>query len=231
VPIVLAFDAAWGGLGVCLCTANAPIYCAHHALKGRAWRMAALIPVLRDLELRIADLHVHAHPSDPAPRVLIEKAPQVYAGRGNQAATAYSLGHLAGALELWACRPTWSYPWAVPSDVWRSWWWKRKPRGRKKCKIAAYNQVHGSPWRKWIDGLRVHDQPRDYEGPAVDVAEAILIGMGAARRLASPLTTGEAPAGPAVWSRARRDGTAHLQITTHPQLIPPISPPRPETTE
>lgn len=223
MPVVLSFDAGWGGLGWALCTANKPV-ASGHAVPGRkAWRMAAIRDLLGELEIRVADLQAHAGRADPRPRVVIEKAPPVYAGRGNQAATAWGMGELCGAIELWACRPTWEYPWLVTPDVWRRWWWSKPPRGRTKLKRAAIMQVQNSPWRAHLDGHAWDGrEPNDYEGAAGDVAEGILIGMGAARRIGQPMLTKkqQPPKGPSAWARARLDGTAYLQPAQHPQLHP-----------
>lgn len=227
MAIVLAFDASWGCLGWALCTANKPVRTGYAILKSRSWRMAALREVLAELEHHVADLSAHLRPGDSPPRVVIERAPKVYAGRGNQAAIGFGLGQIAGALELWGCRPAWSYPWLVGTDQWRRWWWHKLPRGRVACKTAAVREVERGPWRHHLDGLDRHrDREGDYEGPAVDVAEAILLGMGAARRDGSQLATpGEAPRGPVAWERARADGTAYLQEPRQPQLLP-NTPPR-----
>jgi len=229
MPIVIGLDAAWGGLGIAICTASRPVYVAHHKPGGKKWRTAALIEILQGLEHHVADLAAHSMPGDPLPRVVYEKAPRVYAGRGNQSATAYGLGTMAGGIEVWACRRSWAYPWNVTPDVWRRWWWAKPPKGRRKLKKAAYLQVINSPWKSLLDGLEIHKVPGDYEGPAVDLAEAILIGMGAARRLASPLTANEAPRGPVAWERERRRGTLS-RGTVHPQLIAPCDRPNQETT-
>lgn len=221
MPIVISFDASWGGLGWALCTANKPVASGHAKLGGRAWRMAALREVLAQLEHQVADLAAHSAPGDPQPRVVIERAPQVYS-RGNQAATGFGLGEIAGAIELWGCRPTWEYPWLIPPDVWRRYWWAKPPRRRARLKRQALLEVQRDPRMAphiadlaW-DG----SEPQDYEGPAGDVAEAILLGVGAARRIASPLTADEAPKGPADWRRARADGTAWSAPPSYPQLFP-----------
>lgn len=221
MPIVLAFDAGWGGTGWALCTANKPVATGYAKPGGKTWRMVALRELLGQLEHQVADLAAHSHPNDPQPRVVIERAPKFYAGRGNQAAIGFGMGEIAGAIELWGCRPTWEHPWLVTPDVWRRWWWSKPPRGRTKLKRAAVMQIQGSPWRAEIEGLaRDGREPQDFEGPAGDVAEAILLGIGAARRIASPLTVNDAPKGPAAWKRARADGSAWTAPPSYPQLFP-----------
>jgi hypothetical protein len=219
MAIVLGMDAAWGGLGWVLCTSNKPVAWGHVKLASRAWRMADLRDQLHQIEHHVADLQAHSRPGDAPPRLVIEKPPPVYAGRGNQAATGIGMGECIGAIELWGCRPVWDYPWLVDPKIWRRWWWSKPPRGRRRCKIAAFDEVRRSPWAGLLDGLDRDRKPGDHEGPAVDMAEACLIGMGAARRLGSVLSAGEAPKGPRKWARARADGTAFVLPPQHPELL------------
>lgn len=219
MPIVIGMDAAWSGLGWAVCTLSGPFEVGHIKLSQKTWRMAILIEQLQYIEHVIAELEIRAHPDDNPPRVVIERAPKVYS-RGNQASIGFGLGEIAGAIEVWACRPPWDYPWMPTPDEWRKWWWhSRKRQGRTALKRMAVGEVQRNLWSKCLEPFPLHVEPNDFEGPGVDVAEAILLGMGAARRIASPLVQGEAPAGPAAWKKARKDGTAYDVQQIHPQLF------------
>lgn len=209
MPVVIGVDAGWGGMGIALCTAARPVQVWPAELGRRSWRMAALVELLEEVEAAVCDLQAHAGPNDPPPRVVIEHAPPVYAGRGNQAATGWGMGELAGAIELWGCRRGWAYPWLPSTSAWRSWWWSTLPKGRAAIKRLAYDTA-AVQWGHHLQGLptdkTITESKRrkvlPYEGLGVDVAEAMLLGVGAARRIASPLIPpDEVPAGPASWRR------------------------------
>lgn len=210
--MILGNDAAWGGWGWCLASSGGPIRVGHVKLGGRRWPMAALAAYLRELEDVLVEGEI-LRGADPSPlRVVIEEPPVCYssgerrgvyppghpkAGEdipvGNQAATGYGLGRIAGAIELWGCRPHLGYPWLIDPGLWRK-WWKLRGKGRVAKKKAAVKLVEMSgyghllapwPWRG------------DEGGARSDVAEAILLAWGAAKN------DEDAPAGPASWLCAK----------------------------
>jgi hypothetical protein len=186
---ILALDAAWSGCGWALVDDRTVIDVGHVALGGRTWRWAALRdwleadyePLLQELALR-------------GGRVVVEEPPPVYSGakrKGNQAATGYGIGTLTGPLLLHACRDDLDYPWTVTPDVWRA-WWNLKGKGRTEKKRVAIAMC-----RQLGHGLLLVPFPEIGEdlAPRSDVAEAILIGLGACRHL------NEAPKGPKLVAR------------------------------
>lgn len=195
--VVLGMDAAWGGLGWCLATEQRPVAAGHVVLRGAAWRWPALLRWL-DTTIRpeITDGELLRGPGDPPLRLVLEEPPVVYSGAsrgpagkpaGNQTATAYGLGRLAGALEFWwAANPELAYPWLVDPGRWRK-WWRLGGRGRVERKQAAVDMVETLRWGAY---LGYHKWSSASGGARADVAEAILIAVGAARNAS------EAPAGP-----------------------------------
>lgn len=205
---VVALDAAWGGMGYCVATEQGPVYSGHVTLSGFTWKLAALDRWLEDV---LAPMAIEAEllrgPGDPKARLVIEQPPLVYAGKdrgfgkkradgepaqrgmaGNQSAICFGMGRLAGAIELWWYRRGLGYPWLVPPGAWRT-WAKVGGKGRNDRKRRAVEKV---VLLGWGEHLRPHRWKDDGGGPRGDVAEAILLGVGAAQHAK------EAPEGPAV---------------------------------
>lgn len=181
--VTLAHDSSWSGWGWCLATDRGPVAAGHVPRLGdRAWRWAGLVDELERLDQELTEAQALLGPADPLPRVVVERAPPVYRGRGNQAATGQGIGQLGGAILLWGTRPgRLAYPWELEPGDWRPWWLDRRarrPKGREAWKRWACDTVkvlgwghHLAPW-PWSG---------DDGGPRADVAEAILLGVGAAR--------------------------------------------------
>lgn len=200
--LVLGMDAAWTGTGWCLASNHGPISAGHVALGARSWRWPALIAFLEGTILdQVADGQLLQAPSDPPIRLVIEMPPAVYSGTerwtkpgavkkaaGNQALTGYGLGTLSGALQLWWClQPGLGYPWLVQPMVWRK-WMGVGGTGRALRKAAA---IEGCKIRGWGKHLEGHRHNAKDGGPMGDVAESMLLAVGAARNIL------DAPAGPA----------------------------------
>jgi hypothetical protein len=201
--ITVGLDAAWGGLGWSLATDQGPLAVGHVKLNGSTWRWQALSAYLDEvIAPTISDGELMLGADDPAVRLVIEEPPMVYSGAarakktapgeklgmaGNQAAVGYGLGRLAGALELWSFRRGGlAYPWLVDPRTWRA-WWRVGGKGRAERKQAAVGIVRASGWARHLEP---HKWTGDDGGAQGDVAEAMLLAVGAARRHA------EAPAGP-----------------------------------
>lgn len=201
--ITLGLDAAWGGLGWSLATDQGPLAVGHVKLSGSTWRWAALSAYLDDvIAPAISDGELMLAPADPPVRLIIEEPPMIYSGAdrrrkanpgeklgpaGNQTAVGYGLGRLAGALELWSVRRGGlAYPWLVDPRTWRS-WWRVGGKGRGERKRAAVDTVRANGWARH---LTPHTWTGDDGGAQGDVAEAMLLAVGGARR------DSEAPAGP-----------------------------------
>ncbi len=192
-------DLAWGGWASCLAVAERPLSVQHVALGGLAWRWPG---VLRHLEGPIAaelrDAETMRRETDPRIRMVIEEPPAVYSGAsrgprhaGNQAKTGYGLGRLAGAVELWSeARGDLAYPWLVEPSEWRK-WWRLGGKGRYERKLAARDLVRLMRWGHLLDPFEWPADPEEAGGAQGDVAEAILLAVGAARNPAG------APKGPA----------------------------------
>lgn len=183
MPVVIAHDASWKSWGWALCDPDGPIRSGViPGLASKAWRWDGLAARLQGLDAELAELEATLPPDEPPIRVVVERAPPVYAGRGNQAATGLGMGQITGAILLWGTRPgRLAYPWEVTPGDWRAWWidpGERKPRGRNAWKAWAVAKVERHGW----DG---HLGPYPWEGEdggaRGDLAEAILIGVGAAR--------------------------------------------------
>lgn len=214
MSLILGNDAAWGGWGWCLATSGGPVRVGHIKLGGRSWPMASLAAYLRDMEDVLVEGQI-LQGADPRPlRVVIEEPPICYSGgerrgvypeghpkagedipAGNQAATGYGLGRIAGAIELWGCRPHLAYPWLIDPGAWRKWWKGRlRGKGRAAKKQAAVALVRSEGWGRF---LAPWPWKGDDGGAVADVAEAILLAVGAARN------DQDAPAGPASWLRVK----------------------------
>jgi len=202
VNLVLALDAAWGGTGWCLASNHAPIRTGHVALGARAWRWPALIAFLESTILdEVADAQLLQAPGDLPLRLVIEMPPAAYSGTerwakpgavkkpaGNQALTGYGLGTLSGALQLWWCmQPGLGYPWLVQPMVWRR-WMGVGGTGRSARKAAAIESCQFRGWGRFLEGHR--NNAKD-GGAMGDVAESMLLAVGAARNIL------DAPVGPA----------------------------------
>lgn len=187
--IAHAHDAAWGGWGQAVCDENGPIHAAWTKIGRRAWRWDALrldLGGLSDLAHQIA-----AERQDVA-RVVVEaalpNARRTVNGRPrNQVQTSHALGQLYGVIMLEGARRAaadgWGYPWGVSPADWRAWWgW---PAGGPNAKSAAVSMVHDMGW-----GAHLAAHGTDPHGRCGDVAEAILIGVGACRNAKA------APVGP-----------------------------------
>lgn len=190
VQWAIGIDAAWGGMGLCLATQHGPVEVCHVALKGRTYRYHALLEWAdANVERMMQRAELRSDDGDPPCILAIEEAPMVYStksrggGKGNQAQICYSLGTLAGALSMYwiearrraEVAPV--APWLVPVGEWRS-WWRIKGGGRGSLKAAAITCVHQQGWERHLAGL-VYDQ--EDGGPMGDVAEGILVAVGAAR--------------------------------------------------
>ena len=200
--LVLGMDAAWGGTGWCLGSDHGPLAAGHVALAGRSWRFPALVAFLTDtIANEVADGQLLRGPMDASVRLVIEMPPAVYSGAerwakpgeakrpaGNQALTGYGLGTLSGAIQLWwVMQPgPLGYPWLIEPRVWRK-WMGVGGTGRLARKKAAVESCRGRGWGKYLDPHPF--DPKD-GGAQADVAEALLLTVGAARNIV------EAPAGP-----------------------------------
>lgn len=191
--IVLASDVAWDGWGWAVCRREGPLWTGHVRLAG-GWEFWKLRRYLEDvLEAELAEAKALRRAGDPPVGLAIERPPKVYR-RGNQAATGWGLGKIVGPLAVWGTRPEGEelrYPWLLYPKEWRT--WHGLKGGRDKVKARAVELVHRNGWGEHLAG---HGGPvRDPDGkirqwPEADVAEAILLGVGAARR------PGEWPRGP-----------------------------------
>lgn len=196
---ILANDAAWGGWGWALVDEAGPIACGHLRLSTRTWRWSALARVLSGAEPVHADgglwslsgRTISTTSSDftwpellrAADRVVVEQAPAVYSGRGrgrtgNQAVIGYGLGSLAGPL-LTSATQCAGYPWEVDTRTWRSWWGGSSGGGRAEIKARAVGLVRSLGWHRCLEPFAGGED----EGARGDVAEAILMGVGATRHL------------------------------------------------
>lgn len=176
--VALGIDGSWSSCGWAIATAAGPLAAGVRSFGGQ-YRERDLSRLLDELGDRADEV-----PVEPGRRyVLVERAPQVYRGRGNQAATAYGLGVFVGQVQQWAfTRPGWHYPWTPGTEDWRRWWWDPSGRrvGRESAKAAAVQLVQ-TAWPHVLAGLATHTPKGAWEGPAVDVAEAVLIAVGGAR--------------------------------------------------
>lgn len=201
--LILGMDAAWGGLGWCLASERGPLSAGHIDLSGREWRWPALAAFLDStISQELGDAELLRPLGSPPVRLVVEQPPVVYSGAsrsrrpgsgktaGNQSVVCYGLGTLAGALCMWwTCQGGLGYPWLVKPDVWRG-WMAIGGKGRAERKELAMESCQLRGWGGLL--LPHHYDPKKEGGPRADVAEAILLSVGAARNIA------DAPAGPRV---------------------------------
>ena len=199
--LTVSFDAAWGGTGWAICTEELPIWAGH--IKPGRWREASLLAHLQQLDQLIVTEQIAL---ELAPRVVIERLPWNYRRPGSQVRTVYGISGVAHVIFGWGCRRGWEYPWLIPprddrgkpkhgakprppQPGWREWWGIRGKRPIAKARAIALVRTLG--YGHLLDGLKPINAKGD--GPQGDVAEAILIGLGAARN------TSQAPRGPVRW--------------------------------
>lgn len=144
--------------------------------------------------------------------VLVESLPSVLSTSGSRPLTpesAQGVGELRGHIMAWAAAnetPSASVqPGGKRSAGWRSWWIdprRRAPRGTAQWKLWAYRLV---VMLGWGDAVQSHlGEPSDPNDERCDVAEAVLMGVGAIRHgVAFPSPKRELhPTGRVLW-RAR----------------------------
>ena len=193
--LVLGMDASWGGLGWALGSDHGPLAAGHVSLSGRSWRWPALLHYLdHTIANEVADAQLLLGAGEAPVRLVIEEPPMIYTPsgpdrRGSQAAVGYGLGTLAGGLAMWWCaRPgaPLGYPWFVNPSEWRK-WMGIGGKGRIGRKRAAVDSARTRGWGKFLAG---HAWDEKEGGAVADVAEALLLTVGAARNIA------QAPTGP-----------------------------------
>lgn len=180
MTLILGNDAGWAGWGWCLGNEIGPITVGHHALGGRAWRWSSILGALGELDQAL-EAAAHRPDARGQVRVAVEVAPAVYRGRGNQASIGQGMGQIQGAILHWGTRPgVMLYPWEIGVAEWRAWWGIRACGGRSAYKLAAIRTVIQLGWRARLEPFADPGPDQDF-GPRGDVAEAILMTVGAAR--------------------------------------------------
>tara|TARA_R110002110_G_scaffold30588_23_gene108233 strand:- start:101 stop:778 length:678 start_codon:yes stop_codon:yes gene_type:complete len=208
--LTLGNDAAWGGWGQCLAdAARGPLWVGWQKLGGRTWRWTVLREALAELD-QLSQLRSIRVVVEKPPAVYKGAGRHGQHGKraGNQAVVGYGMGQLIGPILAWGEghhvldesmqphnpeSPTrWPYPWEVEVSEWRGWWNLRGIRGgREAYKLAALIQVERLGWAEehltqygWAPGLGMAAQRKLVADgqPCGDVAEAILIAVGAAMR-------------------------------------------------
>lgn len=223
--VTLGFDASWTGTGWCLADQHGPIQCGHVGFgppRKRARKSARnpnppLLPTHRTAKLRawlngpmawvLADAQLLRLPTDPLVRIAVEIPPVAF--KAGKASAYIGVGRLVGAIELWATRPTLSYPWVQEPGDWRRWWSiapSRRGRDSETLKSEAIHQVRARWGAEWLDGYRMGGTYRrkgapvgcrsQKAGPRGDVAEAILLAVGSAQH------ADQAPGNPERWPEA-----------------------------
>lgn len=192
-PRALALDLAWGGTGWCLATPDGPVVHGWARFRGDH-RLDALLDWWRDeVAPAVLEVDLARGGDDPLIRPCIERPPWVYS-RGNQAATLYGMGTIAGIVTCLAAHDdrladVWDLP-SVNEEVkvrrkpairhgWRP-WWGYDTGERSRIKRHAIGLVFAQ-WPHVFDGLRLDEALEDWDGKCGDVAEAVLQGVGAAR--------------------------------------------------
>jgi hypothetical protein len=218
MPLIVGIDGGWKGTGWAIANQAGPIEAGWIELD-RSWRKALLRDFLAALLSRAEHHQAQIPQPAPPPRLVVEKPPMVYSGRGNQAATGFGIGDLVGACELAGIRPGWAYPWTVPvgptpapdnakkRQAWRQ-WWGIAAKGRGSFKQHAYLYVRAT----WPSAIAPFNR-EPLDGPRGDVAEAILLAVGAAKHSA------DAPKGPRSW-RARGCAPGRLGGSLPPAVLP-----------
>lgn len=206
--LTLGQDASWTGWGICLANQDGPIRVGHLALgpPNRRPRRTQhnpdpqLQPTHRPQRLRafldgplehlLCEAQLLRGPGDPLVRVAIEVPPLGF--RRGQPSAYVGVGRLVGALELWATRSYLLAPWVLEPGPWRAWWGiapTRKGRGSAELKADAIRLVE----RTWGPAILQAYRRTAKGGPRGDVAEAILIAVGASRH------PEQAPPSPLEW--------------------------------
>lgn len=180
--VVIGLDGAWGGTGWAVCTEEGPWEWGW-ALPEGAWKWTRLESMIRELSRLASGVQIATDAE--AIRIVVERTPLHHGGvggKGDPRIVVRAISELVGGSARGI--PGFAYPWILEPKEWRAWWGLRG--ARHVLKYHAIQTV-GALWpdvRAGLDALE--DQDR-----AGDVAEAILIGVGAARHASG------APAGPA----------------------------------
>lgn len=208
MALVIGFDASFGGIGWCIGTERGP-YEAGFYRPSSTHRMPGVMAFLEALELKVIEYELERRPSDPKPRVVIERVPWSYSRRGSQARVVWSIGGVAHMIGAWGTRRHWGTPWFIPPKDDRKWvrnrktprekqpgwrqWWGISGKGRYMKKRDAIRKVYSNGWGHLICNLRPLDD--EGNGEQGDVAEGILIAVGGARNLS------QAPKCPVKWPK------------------------------
>ena len=184
--IVIAHDAAWGGWGLAICRASGPIATGHVVLGRRVRRWQALAAECHAegglLVDAISRARREAAEGEPI-RAFVEAAARV-APRGTDgrkiaagSRTASGLGEITGPILVASALHLDVEPWSHDAGVWRSWWGiAGGDRAAKKAKAVAL--VRSLGWGAHLDPWPATGRDG---GKRADVAEAILMGVGAAK--------------------------------------------------
>lgn len=186
--VVLALDAAWDRTGWAICDADGPLVFGDARPDGE-WRHAKAAALFRELRAEAQELAIGR---DADPILVVERCGTHYSwqapkrGKDDQRGAdptrvVRGLSEIVGSSANAGVGVGWRYPWLIEPNDWRS-WWRLRGGGREKVKAAAVALV-GCAWPAVGKVLEAR-------GDAGDVAEAILLGVGAARR------STEAPTGP-----------------------------------
>lgn len=188
MPHVVSLDPSWGGCGYALCNEGGPLESGWIKL-GTTWKWDTLAAFLAGpLSHLVVDAVLATRLGEPMPRVAVEIPAMIH--RGSSHTTVRGVALATGPFLAWGVQPErLAYPWALEPRPWRA-WWRITVRGRPAKKLAAVRIVQGLGWGAH---LAHHPTASDDQGPRGDVAEAILIGVGAARHHA------DGPRGPAKW--------------------------------
>lgn len=201
--VVIGIDGSWRSAGWTIATPAGPLAAGHWA--PGTYRERDLVRLLDRLSDQAEQVDV-----PPGRRfVVVERPPLVYSGRDNQAATAYGIGLFVGAVQAWTLLAAgYHYPWTPSTREWREWWWPGTGRQAKRslAKRAAFETATAS-WPGLLDGWSPHTAEKQWEGPGVDVAEAVLLGVGAAR-IAARGETSAKPSDRSLPPRLPRDWVA-----------------------
>lgn len=210
--LTVGFDASWGGTGWCIATQDGPKEAGFIRTQGD-YRMLKMVEFLHQLDLKIAGYQVQLSPASPPPVCVIERLPWAYSRMGSQVRTVYGISGCAHVIAGHYARPDWGYPWLIPprgdkkkptkknpippptEPGWRQ-WWGITGKGRHAKKRSAIRTVRRLHWGYLLDALPLkggQDVDVNGDGPRGDVAEGILIAVGAAKHRA------QAPKMPRKW--------------------------------